>query len=62
MTNKLSSQDIDRELIDRDQHKPVRKLVDGVLAPIANVGMAGGAAVVKALGSIKTINNLHTIA
>ena len=59
--DKLSEQQIDKELIDRDERKPVRKLVDDHIIPIGGLAVGGAAAAVGALGQLKTVDRTHTI-
>lgn len=61
MINKLSEKEIDKELMDRDDRKPVRKVVDDYVAPATQFAVGAGAAVVGALGSLKTVDRSKTV-
>lgn len=58
---KLSAQDIDKDLIDRDERKPVRKVVDDKLIPAAGVVLGGAAAGVGAIGSLTSEKKLKEV-
>jgi hypothetical protein len=59
--NKLSEQEIDKELMDRDERKPVRKIVDDYVAPAATVVAGGAAAVAGAVTHLQTVDKRKTI-
>lgn len=61
MTNKLSAEDIDKDLMDRDERKPIRKIVDDKLIPIGGAVLGGAAAIAGSLGNVKAKSKIHTI-
>lgn len=58
---KLSAEQIDKELTDNDTRKPVRKIVDDAVIPAASVLAGGVIGTVNALGNIKTNQRLHKV-
>jgi len=60
MNNKLSEYEIDKDLMDRDKRKPIRKLVDAV-TPAAAMLLGGVAAAGSALANIKVNPRLKVI-
>jgi len=58
---KLSKEDIDKELIDRDERKPLRKVIDDKVIPVGKVLAGGVIGTVGALANIKDAPKLHTI-
>ncbi|WP_394998654.1 hypothetical protein [Acinetobacter sp.] len=59
--NKLSEQEIDKELMDRDERKPVRKVVDDYVVPVGGAVVGGAAAAVGALTHLQTVDKRKTI-
>ena len=58
---KLSAQEIDQELIDRDKRKPIRKLFDDKVLPVSKALIGAGAATVGAIASLKTVDKAHHV-
>jgi hypothetical protein len=52
---KLSEGMIDSSLMDRDERKPVRKVVDDYVAPAAGAALGAGAAAVGAVSQLKRV-------
>lgn len=61
MTNKLSAEELDKDLMDRDARKPFRKVVDDKVIPAGGMLLGGAAAAVSALGNLKQNPNLKEV-
>lgn len=61
MIDKLSAEEIDKELMDRDERKIMRKIMDDKVIPVAKVVIGAGAATVGALANLKTVNKNHSV-
>lgn len=59
--NKLSADEIDKELKDRDDRKPIRKVVDDKVIPAGSIIVGGALGAANALMNIKTAPKLHTV-
>ena len=59
--NKLSEQEIDKELMNRDERKPLRKIVDDYVKPVATAVTGAGAAAIGALAHLETVDKRKTI-
>ena len=58
---KLSAQEIDNALIDRDKRKPIRRLMDDAVIPAVGAGLGAGAVTLGALGQLKQIKRLYEV-
>jgi len=51
--NKLSAQELDNEVKEQDDRKPLRKIIDDTVKPIGGAVLGGALAAGAALGSIR---------
>ena len=61
MINKLSAQEIDKELMNRDERSPVRRIMDDRVIPVTQAVVGAGAAAVGALANLKTVDKNKTV-
>jgi len=54
--NKLSAQEIDKELMNRDERGHVRRIMDDKVIPVTKAVVGVGAATVGALANLKVVN------
>ena len=59
--NKLSEQEIDKELMDRDERKLVRKIIDDKVLPGAAMAVGGAAAAVSGIAGLQTTHKLRDV-
>lgn len=58
---KLSNEEIDKSLIDRDERKPVRKIMDDKIIPAAGSILAAGGAAAGAIANIQVKNTYKAL-
>ena len=59
--NKLSENQIDNELIERDERKPVRKVLDDHVIPVGTAIVGGALGAASAVTGIKTNPRLKDV-
>lgn len=61
MNNKLSEYDLDSTLSNKDEKKPIRKLIDTVAIPATGVGLGLASSAFSALKKIKRETKLYDV-
>lgn len=61
MNNKLSEYDVDNSLTNRNEKKPLRKLIDSVALPATGMGLGAAASAFSALKKIKRETKLYDV-